>query len=104
MQDVTDATCCFTLAGPGSQALVAQMGAGQLVKRPFGSHVLFSGRDGQPIIVSVGSGLHHPGFTLVAGQDNAAELWQHLLKLVGVPCNICVVRAKVKGGLGWLRP
>jgi glycine cleavage system aminomethyltransferase T len=90
VQDVTDATCCFTLAGPGSAALAAQLGAGQLAGQPLGSHALFgSSRGRQPTSVSVGSGLDQPGFTLVTGQDGAADLWQHLVRLVGVPCLIC---------------
>ena len=91
VQDITDVTCCFTVAGPGSKALVAQLGAGQLAGQPFGSHVLFGSRGGQPVTVSVGSGLDQPGFTLITGQDVAAELWQHLVRLVGVPCCICSV-------------
>ena len=82
VQDVTDVTCCFTLAGPGSDALATQLGARHLVGRPHGSHALFGSRGGQPIIVSTGSGLHHPGYTIITGQDIAADLWQQVLKLV----------------------
>ena len=87
VQDITDVTCCFTLAGPGSEALVAQLGAGQLAGQALGSHALYGSKGGQPIIVSMGSGLHHPGYTLITGQDVAADLWQHVVKLArGVSC------------------
>lgn len=82
VQDVTNVTCCFTLAGPGSDAIVAQLGAERLAMQSHGTHALFGSRSGQPIVVSVGSGLHHAGYTLISGQNVAADVWQQLVKLV----------------------
>lgn len=78
---MTDMTCCFSVAGPTSDALLGKLGAAELVGQPPCSHARF-GVAGQPVVVSVGSGLSDNGYTFIAGHDVAGQVWQHLVDQV----------------------
>jgi glycine cleavage system aminomethyltransferase T len=79
--DVSAETALFTVAGPGSDDLVGRLGAGQLVGREDGEHAVF-GSSGQPIVVCVARELVQPGYSLIASEAVAADLWRKILTLV----------------------
>ena len=78
---MTEMTCCFSVAGPNSDALLGRLGAANLVGQPPCSHATF-GVAGHPVVVSVGSGLSDAGYTFIAGHDVAGHIWQHLVDQV----------------------
>ena len=74
----------LVLAGSGSRELLAGMGVPQkLLEGSDASHGLLE-VGGRPVLVAVGSGLHHKGYTLIADEGNAGELWKALTDKVGM--------------------
>lgn len=88
LTDISDQTATFSLIGPKSDALIEQLGAGEMVGKPYGSHQVFSVAGGD-VRVAVGSGLASPGYTLIvegAGAPNAtSKLWETLTVAGAVP-------------------
>ncbi len=71
----------FSLAGPGADALLHELHADSLVGSPPGSHALLN-FGGSPVMLSVGSGLAGPGYTLIADETVAGDLWRTLAAMV----------------------
>lgn len=81
VDDVSGQTALFTLAGPASDELVTRLGAGQLVGREQGAHAIF-GVGQQPVVACVGEEIGQPGYSFLASEGVAADLWQQFLALV----------------------
>jgi folate-binding protein YgfZ len=77
LEDITDATATFSLIGPGSDALIEKLGAGEVVGQPYGTHQVFD-LNGIEVRVAVGSGLALPGYTLMLSADQSPTLWATL--------------------------
>ncbi|TAG88961.1 MAG: folate-binding protein [Oscillatoriales cyanobacterium] len=84
LTDLTDTTVAFSLLGPESGKLLAQIGVSELENQPYATHKL-SNIAGIEVRVAVGSGLASPGYTLIASAKDAASLWQELVKAGAVP-------------------
>ncbi len=82
--DHTDTTVLFTLLGQEATPVIAALGAAALVGQPTGTHttVLWQGN---PVLVAVGTGLAHPGYTLMAPVSIAATLWNWLTHQGAIP-------------------
>jgi len=74
----------FTLMGPWSEDLLKQMQVGPVVDGAYGAHSLLNFK-GSPVIIAKGSGLHIPGYTLIADQSVAPDLWSLLTEKGAVP-------------------
>lgn len=84
LKNLTPAIAAFSLLGPGSGALLAQLGAGELSGQPLHSHMLTT-LDGIELRLAVGSGLAAAGYTLLVAAEQAAALWQGLTAAGAVP-------------------
>lgn len=84
LEDVTETTAAFSVLGPQSDALIQQLGAGDLVGQSYGTHQTLQWA-GTAIEVAVGSGLAIAGYTLVLPAEAAAPLWQTLVEAGAVP-------------------
>ena len=84
LADETATTVAFTLLGPESGPLLRQLGLDTPLNAPHGSHETVTIQD-MAVQVAVGSGLTTPGYTLIAPQDAAAALWQHLIETGATP-------------------
>lgn len=71
--DATSETTALVLIGPGSDRLIAALGAGDRAGQPYGSHALYP-IAGAEVRVAVGSGLGLPGYTLIAPVAAAESL------------------------------
>lgn len=78
MQDISDSTILFTLAGPRSDDLIEALGAGSLVGGEEGCHAVF-GAAGQPVVVSVARELGIPGYNIIASEGIGGDLWKSLV-------------------------
>ena len=78
MQDISESTVLFTLAGFGSDELIKALGAGSLVGREEGCHAVF-GAAGQPVVVSVAQELGMPGYNIIASEGIGGDLWKSLV-------------------------
>lgn len=94
LTDLTDTTVAFSLLGPESSKLLAQIGVSELENQPYATHKLiktpplsppYQGGDEGGVRVAVGSGLASPGYTLIASASDAASLWKELVKAGAVP-------------------
>lgn len=84
LTDVTDNTATFSLIGPGSDALLEQLGAGVMIGQPDGSHQRFTVGDTE-VRVAVGSGLATLGYTLILSAADKETLWNILAPAGAVP-------------------
>ncbi|BDA41615.1 probable aminomethyltransferase [Coccomyxa sp. Obi] len=84
VQDISDSTVLFTLAGPRSDELIKALGAGSLVGREEGCHAVF-GAAGQPVVVSVARELGMPGYNIIASEGIGGDLWRSLVGQGAVP-------------------
>jgi folate-binding protein YgfZ len=84
IQDHTETTAMFTLIGEKSHGLIAQLGAHNLVTQPTGTHGCVTWNE-RPIFIAVGTGLMHPGYTLITPLECALNLWQWLLAQGAIP-------------------
>ncbi|MGA7935912.1 MAG: folate-binding protein [Kovacikia sp.] len=75
LTDVTDQTALFSLIGPGSHALLENLGVGEMIGQPDATHRMVK-LAGQDVRIAVGSGLALPGYTLIANRPAAAVIWQ----------------------------
>ncbi len=100
LSDVAPRTAVFSLLGPGADALLAALKAGALVGAPRGAHAVL-GFAGRPVVAAVGGGLDGlaPGYTLVADESVAAELWRALAVRGATPMGAAAFEvARVLGG------
>ncbi|MBK1986963.1 folate-binding protein YgfZ [Sphaerospermopsis aphanizomenoides BCCUSP55] len=74
LTDITEETASFHLIGPGSDAIIEQLGAGSLLGQPYGCHILVDG-----LRIAVGSGLALPGYTLIFPATEKQKIWQQIL-------------------------
>ncbi|MDJ0800383.1 MAG: folate-binding protein [Calothrix sp. MO_167.B12] len=65
ISDITEYTVTFNLIGPGSDAVVEKLGAGELIGKPYGTHQIVSLPTVEGLRIAVGSGLATPGYTLM---------------------------------------
>jgi tRNA-modifying protein YgfZ len=79
LTDVTEDMATLSLIGPQSHAIVEKLGAGDLIGKPSGNHILVDG-----VIVAVGSGLASPGYTLILPIAKKQTLWETILGLGAV--------------------
>lgn len=79
LTDVTSETATFSLIGPKSDALLAQLGAGAIIGQPYATHQLVQ-LGGCEVRVAVGSGLAMPGYTLIVAAENAATVWSNIVQ------------------------
>lgn len=84
LKDITSETAMFSLMGPESPALLAQLGIDPLADQPYGNHWLAT-IAGQSVRVAVGSGLALDGYTLILEASSAAPVWQALVAAGAVP-------------------
>jgi folate-binding protein YgfZ len=84
VQDHTETTAMFTLLGPESQRVIEQLGASRLAGQPNGTHTTVMWQ-GTPLLVAVGTGLAHPGYTLIAPITMAAALWHWFMTQGVIP-------------------
>ncbi len=84
IQDHTETTAMFTLIGEKSHGLIAQLGAQYLLTQPTGNHGCMTWNE-MPIFIAVGTGLMHPGYTLITPLECALNLWQWLLEKGAIP-------------------
>jgi folate-binding protein YgfZ len=84
VQDHTETTAMFTLLGPESQRVVDQLGAACLAGQPNGTHMPVTWQ-GTPLLVAVGTGLAHPGYTLITPVTMAAALWSWFMTQGVIP-------------------
>jgi hypothetical protein len=84
LQDLTPTTGAFSLLGPKSHALLEQLGAANMIGKPYATHALFD-LHGVSTRVAVGSGLVTEGYTLMTQAEQAVDLWRSLCGLGAVP-------------------
>ena len=72
--DVTSDTKMFSLAGPESTSILEGLGA----PAPAPDQVSLMGFQNSPVVVAAGGGLSGPGYTLIADELAAGELWRSL--------------------------
>ena len=84
LTDLTSETATFSLIGPDSDGLIAQLGAGAIIGKPYATHQLVQMGDIE-VRVAVGSGLAMSGYTLIVPVVNAATLWSNIIKSGAVP-------------------
>ena len=88
LEDITDSTGSFSLIGPGSTAMLEQLGVSLALEslappenappeNKLGKHQLLE-INGIPVRVATGSGLASVGYTFIFAFENAAALWQTL--------------------------
>lgn len=79
--DVTAQTKMFSLAGPESTSVLQGLGA----TAPASKQVMLMGFQNSPVVVAAGSGLSGPGYTLIADELAAGELWRSLTVKASIP-------------------
>mmetsp|Transcript_25622 Transcript_25622/g.35398 ORF Transcript_25622/g.35398 Transcript_25622/m.35398 type:complete len:508 (+) Transcript_25622:152-1675(+) len=86
VDDISSKCRMFTLLGPTSNDILAQMKVEPAVlEAPEGSHSLLNFQ-GSPVLLAVGGGLPVPGFTLIVDDAVGADLWSFLHKMGSIPC------------------
>ena len=82
VRDASSDCCQLVIAGPRSAEILGELGVPQkLLEGRHASHGLLT-VGWKPVLVAYGSGLHHPGFTLIADEGNAGDLWRALTEKV----------------------
>ena len=84
LQDMDGKCCLLSLLGPKSRELLEELKAVGLPADAYASHTLLD-FDGKPVMVAVGSGLTRDGYTLIADEAVAGELWNVLVARGAVP-------------------
>lgn len=76
LTDRTDETVAFSLIGPESKSLLHRLVGDALPS--VSHHHQRTEINGIEVLLTVGSGLSLPGYTLIADADDGAALWQYL--------------------------
>jgi tRNA-modifying protein YgfZ len=84
LTDITNYTCTFSLIGPGSDGIIQQLTAGELIGKPYGSHQVYKISEAEGVRIAVGSGLASAGYTLIFPVTDREIVWQKLLELGAV--------------------
>ena len=78
VRDVSAECSMLVIAGPGSGDVLGRLGVPtKLLEGAPASHGLLD-VGGRPVLLVTGSGLHHKGYTLIADDGNAGDLWKAL--------------------------
>ncbi|KAF5825455.1 hypothetical protein DUNSADRAFT_9725 [Dunaliella salina] len=83
VKDVSEQCAMLTLIGPESDNVLKEI-AGDAVTiygKPYGTHQLLKFKSG-PVILAAGSGLAAPGYTFLADESVAGELFAVLVSKV----------------------
>jgi hypothetical protein len=83
LADITDTTACLSLIGSQSTALFQRLGVTELPQSLNDHRVVAIA--GIPVRIAVGSGLHSPGYTLIADVADGLALWRTLRQAGAVP-------------------
>lgn len=81
LADITNFTCTLSLIGPGSDAIIEKLTAGELLGQPYGNHQVYTIDTAQGVRIAVGSGLATRGYTLIFPVTDKEIVWQKLLEL-----------------------
>ncbi|KAJ4966522.1 hypothetical protein NE237_018371 [Protea cynaroides] len=84
IQDITKQTCFFVITGPKSNQVMEELGLGDLVGKPYGTHLHYSVH-GMPLSVGVGSVIFEEGFSLLLSPAAAGSVWKAFLNLGAIP-------------------
>ncbi|MGB3536054.1 MAG: folate-binding protein [Microcoleaceae cyanobacterium] len=84
LNDLTTNYAVFSLIGPKSKELIAQLGAGDLDTQPQGHHQVRE-LNGVAVRIARGNGLSDHGYTLLVPAPEAARFWRMLMDLEVVP-------------------
>ncbi|KAL4197284.1 hypothetical protein AMTRI_Chr04g187520 [Amborella trichopoda] len=84
LQDITKKTCFFTLIGPKSIQVMEDLNLGDLVGKPYGTHLHYN-VNGMPITAGVGNVLSEDSFSLMLSPASAGSVRKVLLSLGAVP-------------------
>jgi tRNA-modifying protein YgfZ len=76
LTDVTEETAAFSIIGDESHSLIEKLGAGSLIGKPYGNHILIDG-----VIIAVGSGLAIPGYTVILPKEQENTWLNKILEL-----------------------
>lgn len=102
--DVSARTCMFSLLGPQADAVLSTLGANSVAGAADNSHSLLS-YSGKPVIVAKGGGLPGPGYTFIADESVAVDVWRALTAQVRrARAGLAAVTARRAGGRadpGW---
>ncbi|NJN02537.1 MAG: folate-binding protein YgfZ [Leptolyngbyaceae cyanobacterium SL_1_1] len=82
LENITDDWAAFSLLGPQSDRIMADLGAKDLIGQPHGSHQAIAPKG---TLAAVGSGLASPGYTLLTPIEAADSLWQAVAEAGAVP-------------------
>ncbi|NET00267.1 MAG: folate-binding protein YgfZ [Sphaerospermopsis sp. SIO1G2] len=82
LTDVTEETATLSLIGPESDAIIDKLGAGALIGKPSGNHILVDNK-----IFAVGSGLTNPGYTLIFPVTEKQKTWEQILNYGAIELN-----------------
>ncbi|MDJ0735719.1 MAG: folate-binding protein [Nostocaceae cyanobacterium] len=85
LSDITEYTVTFSLVGSGSDAVVEKLGAGEIIGKPQGTHMVISIPPIEGLRVAVGSGLADPGYTIMLPITDKAAVWNKIIELGAVP-------------------
>jgi len=77
ISDISSQTSMFSLLGPGSDRLMHELQAADLVEAELGTHKVL-GFSGKPVVAVVGGGLPGSGYTFISDESVAADLWKAL--------------------------
>lgn len=83
IEDITAQTVAFSLLGPDSPQLLQKLGVSELPQTV--NHHITTEINDQTVRIAAGSGLTTLGFTLVAGIESGAALWQTLMEQGACP-------------------
>jgi glycine cleavage system aminomethyltransferase T len=91
VSDVTPRTRMFTIAGPKAGEILKELGGDAVTVAdpgtPYAAHQLLGFAKGRaPVVVAATSGLALPGFTLIADETAAGDLYAALINRGCVPC------------------
>uniref|UniRef100_A0A0R0JWS9 GCVT N-terminal domain-containing protein n=1 Tax=Glycine max TaxID=3847 RepID=A0A0R0JWS9_SOYBN len=84
IQDITKQTSFFVLVGPKSGQVMENLNLGDLVGKPYGTHLHFN-VDKQPITIGVGNIISEDGFSLLMSPAAAASIWKAILSQGAIP-------------------
>ncbi|KAJ0710637.1 putative aminomethyltransferase [Helianthus annuus] len=84
IQDISDKTCLFALAGPKSNQVMMDLNLGDLIGQPYGSHKHYN-VGGNPVTVAVGSVISEEGFSLLMSPSAAGLIWKTILSHGATP-------------------
>ncbi|KAL6517725.1 hypothetical protein OROMI_033426 [Orobanche minor] len=78
IQDITNQTSMFALLGPEGSKIMKDLGLGDLIGQPYGSHKHYS-VGAMPLSVAVGSIISTEGFTFMMSPAAAKSVWKVLI-------------------------